>query len=228
MIIGNGLLANSLRDIDRESVTFFCSGVSDSGETNPLAFEREFSLLRMQDSQELLCYFSTVSIFNPSKQHTPYILHKLKMEHEIRTTFPEHLIIRLPNMMGEGGNGSNLFPYFMRSITDGKTVTIFDNTHRELMEVQLLPSIVDALLNAGFTGSINAGFGNAPKVKDIYLHICQLMEATPNMKIEKGEDAYEVDYSDFSTLMKSAGVAPMGTWQERVGRYVYLNRSQFA
>ena len=227
MIIGNGLLANSLRDIDRESVTFFCSGVSDSGETNSLAFERELSLLRMHDSHELLCYFSTVSIFNPSRKNNPYIRHKVIMEEEIRTRFPKHLIIRLPNMMGEGGNASNLFPYFMRSIAEGKTVTIFDNTHRELMEVQLLPSIVDALLNLGFTGSINAGFGNAPKVKDIYLHMCQLLEATPNMKIEQGEDAYEVDYSEFTTLMKSAGVAPMGTWQERVGRYVYLNRSQF-
>jgi cell division GTPase FtsZ len=47
------------------------------------------------------------------------------------------------------------------------------------------------------------------------------------MKIEKGEDAYEVDYSDFTTLMKNAGVAPAGTWQDRVQRYVNLYRSQF-
>jgi dTDP-4-dehydrorhamnose reductase len=225
MIIGNGLLANSLRDIDRESVTFFCSGVSDSGETNPLAFERELSLLGMQDSRLLLCYFSTVSIFNPSRQNTPYIRHKVKMEEAIRQRFPNHLIIRLPNMVGEGGNASNLFPYFMRSIAEGKEVTIFDNTHRELMEVQLLSGIVDALLHAGYTGSIDAGFGDAPKVKDIYLHMCQLLEATPNMKIEKGEDAYEVDYSEFTTLMKHAGVAPKGTWQERVGRYVLSYKS---
>jgi hypothetical protein len=45
------------------------------------------------------------------------------------------------------------------------------------------------------------------------------------MKIEKGEDAYEVDYSEFTTLMKHAGVAPKGTWQERVGRYVLSYKS---
>ena len=227
MIIGNGLLANSLRNIDRETVTFFCSGVSNSGEQNPKAFEREYSLLCEQEKNKLLCYFSTVSIFNPSKQNTPYILHKVHMERQIQALFPEHLIVRLPNMMGEGGNGSNLFPYFMRNIAEGKTVTIFDNTHRELMEVELLPAIVNGLLSGGFKGSINAGFGDAPKVKEIYLHMCKLLEAEPNMKIEKGEDAYEVDYSDFTALMKKAGVAPAGNWQARVERYVNLYRSQF-
>ena len=227
MIIGNGLLANSLRSIDRENITLFCSGVSNSAEKNPEAFEREYSLLREQDRNRLLCYFSTVSIFNPSRQSTPYIQHKSTMEQHVRVLFPEHVIVRLPNMMGEGGNGSNLFPYFLRSIAEGNTVTIFDNTHRELMEVELLPGIINALLNAGFRGSINAGFGEAPKVMDIYLHMCSLLEAAPNMKIEKGEDAYEVDYSDFTTLMKNAGVAPAGTWQDRVQRYVNLYRSQF-
>lgn len=227
MIIGNGLLANSLRNIDRESVVFFCSGVSNSGEINPQAFQRELSLLKIQNPAYLLVYFSTVSIFNPCKTHSPYILHKRNMEEQIVQHFPHHLIVRLPNMMGEGGNGSNLFPYFLKSIAEGKTVGIFDNTHRELMEVQLLPEIVNALLNANFRGSINAVFGHAPKVLDIYLHLCRLMDAAPNMKIEKGEDAYEADCSEFTTLMNNAGVAPKGTWQERVERYVNLYRSQF-
>jgi nucleoside-diphosphate-sugar epimerase len=227
MIIGNGLLANSLRSNDRENVVFFCSGVSNSGETNPEAFERELQLLKAQTTDSLLCYFSTVSIYNPAKQATPYILHKRNMEAEIRTCFADHIIVRLPNMMGEGGNGSNLFPYFLRSIAEGKTVSLYDNTHRELMEVQLLPAIINALLEAGFRGSINAGFGDAPRVKDIYLHMCSLLEAEPHMKIEKGEDAYEVDYTDFTRLMNNAGVAPQGTWQERVENFVNLYRSQF-
>jgi nucleoside-diphosphate-sugar epimerase len=227
MIIGNGLLANSLRKIDRDDAIFFCSGVSNSGETDPSAFTRELKLLKGQNPELLLCYFSTVSIFNPSKKDSPYILHKCNMEAQIRDGFSKHIIVRLPNMMGEGGNGSNLFPYFLKSIAEDKTVGIFDNTHRELMEVQLLPDIVNALLKANFRGSINAGFGQAPKVLDIYLHLCKLLDAAPNMKIEKGEDAYEVDYSEFTTLMESAGVAPAGDWQDRVERYVKLYRSQF-
>jgi nucleoside-diphosphate-sugar epimerase len=227
MIIGNGLLANSLRRIDKEDIVFFCSGVSNSGETDSSAFLRESALLKSQDPHKLLCYFSTVSIFNPCKQTSPYILHKFSMEAAIRELFPSHIILRLPNMMGEGGNGSNLFPYFLKNIAEGIQVGIFDNTHRELMEVQLLPDIINALLEANFRGSINAGFGDAPKVKDIYLHICSLLDTEPNMKIEKGEDAYEVDYSVFTTLMKTAAVAPAGSWQDRVERYVNLYRSQF-
>ncbi|MFM7765140.1 MAG: NAD-dependent epimerase/dehydratase family protein [Sphingomonadales bacterium] len=227
MIIGNGLLANSLKDIDRNDVVFFCSGVSNSGETAPAAFQRELALLKTQDTHKLLCYFSTVSIFNPSKKNTPYIQHKCSLEAQIQEQFPNHIILRLPNMMGEGGNGSNLFPYFLKNVAEGKIVSIFDNTHRELMEVQLLPDIINALIAANFRGSINAGFGDAPKVKDIYLHICSLLDAEPSMKIEKGEDAYEVDYSVFNTLMEKAGVAPAGSWQDRVERYVNLYRSQF-
>ncbi len=228
MIIGNGLIANSLKRIDRENVTFFCSGVSNSSETNPAAFDRELNLLRLQNTENLLCYFSTVSIFNPSRQTAPYILHKCHMEKEIRAAFPEHIIIRLPNMMGDGGNESNLFPYFLKSIAEGKTVCIFDNTHRELMETELLPDIVSALLSENFRGTINAGFGNPPKVQDIYLLLCRLLDAAPDMKIEKGEDAYEVDYSEFTTIMKKASIAPAGSWQERVERYLNLYRSQFA
>ena len=227
MIIGNGLIANSLKKIDKENVTFFCSGVSNSAETDPAAFQRELNLLEAQNKENLLCYFSTVSIFNPSKQASPYIVHKNNIESEIRRLFPKHIIIRLPNMMGDGGNGTNLFPYFLKSIAEGKTVGIFDNTHRELMETELLPEIVSVLLSRNFRGSINAGFGDAPKVKDIYLHMCRLLDAAPDMKIEKGEDAYEVDYSEFTTLMKNAGLSPAGNWQERVERYVNLYRSQF-
>jgi nucleoside-diphosphate-sugar epimerase len=225
MIIGNGLLANSLRNIDRTDVTFFCSGVSNSLETRKEAFQREIDLLMAQPADKLLVYFSTVSIYNPAKQQTPYILHKFSAERLIRESFPQHIILRLPNMIGAGGNGSNLFPYFLKSIAEGTTVTVYDNTHRELMEADLLPEIVDALLQCKYIGSINAGFGNATKVLDIYLHLCMLMEAAPNMTIKDGEDAYEADCSEFTALMKNAGVAQKGTWQERVERYVLSYRS---
>jgi dTDP-4-dehydrorhamnose reductase len=225
MIIGNGLLANSLRNIDRAEVVFFCSGVSNSLETRKEAFQREITLLMAQPADKLLVYFSTVSIYNPAKQETPYIQHKFNTEHLIRETFPQHLILRLPNMIGAGGNGSNLFPYFLKSIAEGTTVTVYDNTHRELMEAELLPEIVEALLQYQHRGSINAGFGDATKVLDIYLHLCMLMEAVPSMILKEGEDAYEADCSEFTTLMKNAGVVPKGTWQERVERYVLSYRS---
>jgi hypothetical protein len=51
------------------------------------------------------------------------------------------------------------------------------------------------------------------------------MEAAPNMTIKDGEDAYEADCSEFTALMKNAGVAQKGTWQERVERYVLSYRS---
>ena len=46
MIIGNGLIAKSLQEIDSENVLFFASGVSNSLETRDSEFEREYFLLK--------------------------------------------------------------------------------------------------------------------------------------------------------------------------------------
>lgn len=226
MIIGNGLLAKSLTDADRDDVIFFCSGVSNSLETNPLAFAREAELIGMQDAKQLLVYFSTISIFNPAKQNSPYTQHKKAMEQLVSTQFANHIIVRLPNVVGQGGNGSNLLPYFLHGIAENKPVIIFENTRRELMEASVLPNIVNTLLEMGFRGSINAGFSHTPMVLDIYLHLCDLMEATPNYTLTSGELSFETDCSEFIAIMESAGVAPAGTWQDMAKRAVELFRGQ--
>jgi hypothetical protein len=46
MIIGNGLIAKSLKNIDSKDHLYFASGVSNSLETRSSEFEREFSLLK--------------------------------------------------------------------------------------------------------------------------------------------------------------------------------------
>uniref|UniRef100_A0AAU6WQG9 Uncharacterized protein n=1 Tax=Chryseobacterium endophyticum TaxID=1854762 RepID=A0AAU6WQG9_9FLAO len=46
MIIGSGLIAQSLQFIDQENHLFFASGVSNSLETRSSEFEREFMLLK--------------------------------------------------------------------------------------------------------------------------------------------------------------------------------------
>jgi hypothetical protein len=48
MIIGNGLLAGSLKNFDREDCVFLASGVSDSKCTDIEEFGRERNLLRMK------------------------------------------------------------------------------------------------------------------------------------------------------------------------------------
>ena len=51
MIIGNGIIANSLKQIDSENTLFFASGVSNSLETRTAEFEREFTLVQKNISE---------------------------------------------------------------------------------------------------------------------------------------------------------------------------------
>ena len=71
MIIGNGLLANSIKEIDTDNVLFFASGVSNSLETRKDAFLREENLLvnHTLNQKNKFIYFSTCSIYAVSYTH---------------------------------------------------------------------------------------------------------------------------------------------------------------
>lgn len=228
MIIGHGLLAQSLRSEDREGLIFFCSGVSNSLETAPEAFERELDLLRQQPSDEVLIYFSTISIFNPAKQNSPYIRHKVAMEDEVRARFNRHIILRLPNMVGAGGNATNLFPYFLNAIAADERVLIYQNTHRDIMDTTALPEIVNCLLSAGFCGTLNACYSNPPTVLELYLYMCSLVDAVPNYELLPGEDPFRVDNAAFLQLMEAGNLHPETDWKKIVRRFVRLNSSHLA
>lgn len=109
MVVGNGDIASVL--IDREDITFFASGVSNSQEKEEKEFDREERLLLMQDWRKKLVYFSTLSIYY---KDTPYTRHKRKMEQKVKDIFPKHCIIRLGNITW-GSNPNTIINYFKRN-----------------------------------------------------------------------------------------------------------------
>ena len=124
MIIGNGLLARSLQEVDKEEIVLFCSGVSDSNETDQFKFKREIDLLLSQNYSKKIFYFSTISIYNPAKIGNTYIDHKKAIEELIANKFSDFLILRLPNMIGLDGNQANLIPYLINSVSRSESVII--------------------------------------------------------------------------------------------------------
>jgi nucleoside-diphosphate-sugar epimerase len=216
MITGKGLLAKSIESIDRPDCLFFCSGVSDSTETSPAAFERETSLLNAQNTDKKLVYFSTISIFNPAKSDTPYIRHKLKIEALIKSRFPDYLIVRLPNIIGLGGNPSNLFPFLLNKIIKGETVTIHKNARRHLLTASLLPDLLTGLLENNVGSVVNICFENPPEVKEIYLYMCTIMNAVPSYVEGKEESDFTVDNTLFAGMLKMSNSNIKDNWQEGV------------
>ncbi|SFN48004.1 hypothetical protein SAMN05421594_2892 [Chryseobacterium oleae] len=138
MIIGSGLIANSLKSIDSQDHLFFASGVSNSLETRNSEFEREFSLLKTmieENKERKLVYFSTLSIHDQSKQNSPYVLHKKTLEDYIKNTCDHFLILRIGNIVGKGGNPNTLFNFLTAQISGNSEFTLHLKARRLLLDI---------------------------------------------------------------------------------------------
>lgn len=122
MIVGNGDISSALIEggLDRDDVTFFASGVSNSKCSSPQQFNREFDLLREMPRQTHLVYFSTLSIYYG---FSPYIAHKKKMEQWVRISFDSYTIVRIGNI-NFGVNPNTLINYITDCIRRKKQFDI--------------------------------------------------------------------------------------------------------
>lgn len=111
-IVGNGDIAKALKD--RDGVTFFASGCSNSQEKRPSVFWREQDLLMIQPKGRCLVYFSTISKFYPSP--SPYIVHKTYMEKIVKREFKNHFILSIGNI--DFGRNPNTFINKMRAMKE--------------------------------------------------------------------------------------------------------------
>ena len=161
VIDGNGLIAASFNGCNSEDAYVFARGVSNSATQAEGDYQRELSLLndaieKCLSSSSRLVYFSsggaiygeTNSVRHENMRLEPtsrYGKHKLECENLIVTSGVDHLIARLPNVVGCGGNSSQLFPYLVNAVKRGKII-IFEKSMRDLIDVDDLSSIVIRLL----------------------------------------------------------------------------------
>jgi nucleoside-diphosphate-sugar epimerase len=157
MIIGNGLIANLFKKDDIENVVFFASGVSNSLETHQSAFLREETLLRKtlkENPHKIFIYFSTCSIYDSSKNGSPYIHHKLRMEQIVKEFSLNFLILRVSNAVGKGGNPNLLMNYLINSVKEEKTINVHTLASRNLIDSEDVKNITLDLIKAGVLNKI--------------------------------------------------------------------------
>lgn len=151
MIIGNGLLANAFRNYDRDDILCFASGVSNSLEENPSEFERELTLLKNNVEKypdKKLVYFSTCSIYDPTKTNSPYVLHKLNVEKFITENCTEFVIFRVGNAVGKGGNPNTLINFLKNAIVSETPFTLHSNAGRILIGIEDIALFTDRYLDS--------------------------------------------------------------------------------
>jgi len=127
MIIGRGDIASVLTN--RDDLTFFASGVSNSSETREPEFHREATLLRSQNRGRRLVYFSSICVFYSTSL---YAKHKRSMEQQVCRNFPLHTIVRLGNITW-GKNPHTLINFMREQKRLGRVLDIQD-TYRYIVE----------------------------------------------------------------------------------------------
>lgn len=146
MIIGNGIMANALKYFDKEDVVFFASGVSNSLEKKASEFERETLLLKSvinQNQDKKFIYFSTCSMYDPTKTESPYVIHKIKIEKLISELCRSFIIFRVGNAVGRGGNPNALINFLKKSILSGNKLILHTNARRILIGTDDIASFIN-------------------------------------------------------------------------------------
>lgn len=144
MIVGKGMLAKSLQKIDNDRFIFFCSGVSNSKETDELEYDREKKLLQnYYCNDKCLVYFSSYFVGYPEYLKIRYYRHKYEMENQVINNFRYYKIFRLPQVVGYSINKNTLTNFLFNSIANDIEINIYENVKRNLIDVEDIIKILE-------------------------------------------------------------------------------------
>jgi nucleoside-diphosphate-sugar epimerase len=149
MIIGSGFIANSFRksNFNAKNYIIFASGVSNSTEDKNKNFEREVKLVKKYSKlKKIFIYFSTISIYDNYRGQSLYVKHKLRIEKIIKKSFKNFYIFRLPQIAGVNKNKNTLLNYLYFNIKSQKTITIWSNSLRNILDILDVIKIVNFCL----------------------------------------------------------------------------------
>jgi hypothetical protein len=149
MVVGNGLIASVFFDDYGNDNDFiiFAAGVSNSMETRISEFKREEDLLNttlLENKGKHLVYFSSFIDSNPSKKK--YADHKLNMENIVKNSKTYYTILKLPQVIGYGGNKHELINFIITKLKSDEEIGVYENTYKSLIDVEDVKRIVDFLL----------------------------------------------------------------------------------
>jgi UDP-2-acetamido-2,6-beta-L-arabino-hexul-4-ose reductase len=130
MIIGNGNIAKSLVSRDKPNIIFFAAGVSDSSCSDTNQFQKELSLLKEQNYNIHLVYFSNLGIYYKNDAYTN---HKKNMEEMVKQMFKSYTIIRM-EVCEWVNNPTTILNVFKQKIKNKELIEI-QNTTRYVLSL---------------------------------------------------------------------------------------------
>ena len=203
MIVGRGLIASHCSAFEKDDKTIiFASGVSNSQETRKSEYDRERQLLYQtleNHPDKKLIYFSTTSVFDPSKTESAYVQFKRDLEKSLETE-DQVIVVRLPILVGPGGNPKQFCQFIYQRLLDGQQFTLNTLANRSLFWVGDLENALGEILRVGGVKSINVCHDNSRRVReivDIFEH--KMNQKANYVEVDQGA-RYEVDTSEFQRI----------------------------
>lgn len=200
-VIGRGLTASALYPYHDQlnDVVVFASGVSDSTTVDYHEFEREYDLLyetiesALKDQKRVVYLSSGGAIYGrfegmrteetPLLPHTLYGRHKLLCEAIVMQSTLPYLIVRLPNLVGERQNKTQLIPALIHQARQGR-VTLFDHATRDLLDVEDFARILIQLLSKLTNSeSIILASGYSISISNIFREIQQALNISVDIEV---------------------------------------------
>ena len=226
MIIGSGLIASAFSSFAAsDKSVVFASGVSNSSSPTEADFQREQRLLEAQrGTSGRLVYFSTCSLHDPTLHRSPYILHKLRMEERVRTIFPDHLILRLPNLLGRTPNPHTLCNHIRNSVLAGTTLHVHAHACRYLMDVDTMYAACQGLVPdpAMRAATVDVCFDRPVRVPDLVAAMEEVLGKRARMALEDRGACYHADNTVFKAHWPVAELGPWPAadpWQAVIRKY---------
>lgn len=206
MVTGNGMIAKKFsRYVNDDNRLIFASGVSNSSANDEVAFKRETDLLLEQLTLHpgaMLIYFSTCSIYDPSLQLSPYVLHKIKMEELIKSVAGSFIIFRVSNPVGFTDNYHTLLNYFITHIKQQKPFTVWKYASRNLIDIDDMSDICELIMKEDhwMNKIINVANPVNYPVTTIIEAIEQHLSLKGNYSLEEKGNSPLIDTSDIQPL----------------------------
>jgi len=226
MVIGNGLVATAfLKDYqDDDRFLIFASGVSNSSETNPDKFNEEkhlFIQTAKANPEKHIVYFT--SFVDSSKQKTLYAEHKNEMVDLVKKTHNYYTILRLPQIMGNGGNPNALVNFIVSKLKNQEEIFVYKNVYKGLIDVEDMKRVVDILVKRWTDKNTLVEFPYIEKLlaKQIVILIAKQLSVEPKMKFidhefcDLPEPSMAVDM-----ILKHLNINPEGYTESIIKKYI--------
>lgn len=226
MILGSGLVARAFAHLKQEPGTLiFASGVSNSSSATEADYDRERALLSEQEGAATrLVYFSTCSLFDPALGTSGYIRHKWAMEALVRNLFPDHLILRLPNVVGHTPNPHTLTNHIRNCLLSGDLLTVQTKACRYLMGADMAAAACTPLILSPALPerTVNVCLDKPVPVPTLVAAMEKLLGRKALTKEVETGSCYSVDNSGFKRYWTTALTDPWPDddhWQRMLACY---------